>query len=233
MPRRYRIVVLDMAHAALVSDFDGTITQNDFYLLIAERYMGGNPYDIWDRYRAGEVSHFDAMQSFFSHTPEDPALLDELLQDVAPDPRFADAVNLLNRNGWDLIIVSAGSSWYIDRILARQGVQAAVYANPGHIASGRGLVLESRIDSPFYCPDVGIDKQAVVKDALRRYESVAFAGDGPPDVAPSLLVPADQRFAKGYLAEELARRGEGFVAYEHWSEIVERLVTAVRINASN
>ena len=33
-----------------------------------------------------------------------------------------------------------------------------------------------------------------------RYDRVAFAGDGPPDIEPALLVPADMRFARGALA---------------------------------
>ncbi|HYI97887.1 MAG TPA: HAD-IB family phosphatase [Bryobacteraceae bacterium] len=223
-----------MAHSVLVSDFDGTITQKDFYALIADRYMTGDPYDAWRRYRAGEISHFDAMQSFFSHAPEHPVTLNHLLDDVDPDPRLAEAAKQLEVNGWDLTIVSAGSSWYIDRILARFGVHAVVHANPGEIKQGQGLVLEAPTRSRFFCPDVGISKKAVVLDAISRYAAVAFAGDGPPDVAPSLLVPPEFRFARGYLAEELARRGENFHPYTTWAEIVDYLTreTTPRADAS-
>lgn len=208
----------------LVSDFDGTITQNDFYLLIAERYMTGDPLEIWERYRRGEMSHFSAMQHFFSHAPDTPADLEHLLHDVNPDPRIAESVQLMKSRGWDLIIVSAGSSWYIERILKKSGVDAIVHANPGNIVPGRGLVLEFAEDSPFFCPDVGIDKKKVVENALSRYERVAFAGDGPPDVAPILLVPSDLRFARGFLAEELTRRGAPFNNFQLWSEVVNTLV---------
>ena len=223
-----------MAHSVLISDFDGTITKNDFYVLIADRYMSGDPYDAWRRYRAGEISHFDAMQSFFSHAPDNPRRLDQMLKDVAPDPRLAEAAKQLKDNGWDLIIVSAGSSWYISRILSQFGVDAVVHANPGEIKPGSGLVLEPPTQSPFFCPDVGISKKAVVLDAISRYATVAFAGDGPPDVAPSLLVPAHLRFARGYLAEELARRGEQSQPYETWARIVDRLTaeTSPRADAS-
>jgi 2-hydroxy-3-keto-5-methylthiopentenyl-1-phosphate phosphatase len=223
-----------MAHSVLISDFDGTITRNDFYALIADRYMSGDPYDAWRQYRAGEISHFDAMQSFFSHAPEDPLILNRLLNDVNPDPRLAQAAKQLKVNGWDLIIVSAGSSWYIDRILARFGIDAVVHANPGEIKPGQGLVLEAPSQSPFFCPDVGISKSAVVLDAMRRYAAVAFAGDGPPDVAPSLLVPKERRFARAYLAEELARRGEQYQTFTTWAEIVDHLTTETtpRANAS-
>jgi 2-hydroxy-3-keto-5-methylthiopentenyl-1-phosphate phosphatase len=133
------------------------------------------------------------------------------------------AAERLHRAGWELIVVSAGCSWYIERILAAAGVAATVHANPGRIEAGRGLVVEKPRDSRFFSEDVGIDKPAVVRDALSRYPSVAFAGDGPPDIAPALLVDAGMRFARGFLADELERRGEEFHHFGRWSEIVDRL----------
>jgi 2-hydroxy-3-keto-5-methylthiopentenyl-1-phosphate phosphatase len=209
----------------LVSDFDGTITGEDFYTLIAQRYMGPDAMDIWEDYRAGKITHFEAMQSFFSHAPGDETELNALLRDTKPDPRLGEAARKLREAGQDLIIVSAGSSWYIDRVLAEAGVQpTTVHANPGTIVAGRGLVLRWPKESRFFSPDVGIDKAAVVSDALRRYKRVAFAGDGPPDLSPSLLVPPDRRFARGFLAGELQRRSEGFIAYEKWADVVDSLL---------
>lgn len=213
-----------MSRFCLVSDFDGTITGEDFYTLIAQRYMGPDAMSIWDEYRAGKITHFDAMQRFFSHAPNDEGQLATLLRDTQPDSRLGAAAHDLRNAGWDLIVVSAGSSWYIDRLLKEAGVQATtVHANPGAMESGRGLVLRMPRESRFFSPDVGIDKAAVVRDALERYERVAFAGDGPPDVAPALLVPSERRFARRFLAEELERRGEGFVAYKKWSDVVDSL----------
>ena len=79
-------------------------------------------------------------------------------------------------------------------------------------------------DSPFFCPDVGIDKAAVVRACLRKYDDVVFAGDGPPDIAPALLVNPDRRFARGFLAKELQNRNEKCITFERWSDIVETVV---------
>jgi 2,3-diketo-5-methylthio-1-phosphopentane phosphatase len=210
---------------ALVSDFDGTITRNDFYLLIARQYMDGTDLDrYFSLYREGKMSHFDAMAAYFSHAPTDAAELDRLIEETEPDAGLADAVRKLRDASWELIIVSAGSSWYIDRILRRVGVDAAVHSNPGSIEAGRGLVLEKPINSPFFCEEVGVNKAAVVQDAIGRYQKVAFAGDGPPDVEPALLVPPDMRFARSYLAEELRRRGEAFHSFSRWSEVAPALL---------
>jgi HAD superfamily phosphoserine phosphatase-like hydrolase len=187
----------------LVSDFDGTITRRDFYALLAERYVPASAPDYFAEYRAGRLSHFDAMAAYFAHAPTDEASLEALLRDTEPDPGFGPAAARLAAAGWELVIVSAGCGWYIGRILEAHGVQAVVHANPGRIVPG---------------------KAAVTRDALARAEVVAFAGDGPPDVEPARLVPPSRRFARGFLAEELRRRGESFRLYHRWPEVVEALL---------
>lgn len=213
-----------MGKYAFVSDFDGTITEIDFYTLIAQRYMPPDAPDYFAMYRAGELRHWEAMQGFFQHAPSDEAALDELMRDTNPDPELAECVQALEKAGWDLIIVSAGSLWYIERILAVAGVRAKVHSIPGEIVPGRGLQLSLPEGSAFFSPEVGVDKPGVVRDALRRYERVAFAGDGPPDLAPALLVQPELRFARSFLAEELRRRGEGFTHYSRWREVANALL---------
>jgi 2-hydroxy-3-keto-5-methylthiopentenyl-1-phosphate phosphatase len=208
----------------LISDYDGTITRSDFYSLLAERYIPADAPDYFAQYRAGLITHFQAMAAYFAYAPTAEAALEELLEATAPDPDLADAAGRLEEAGWELIVVSAGTSWYIERVFARAGVRASVYSNPGRIVPGKGLVIEKlAASSPFYSEDVGVDKAAVVRDALRRAEVVAFAGDGPPDIHPALLVQPQFRFARGFLADELRARGEAFRPFNRWSEVVEGL----------
>lgn len=216
-----------MNNFAFVSDFDGTITDTDVYALIAERYMPNDHPDYFADYRLGRITHFEAMQAFYDYAPSEPQAIDRLLRDTKPDPQLADCVRRLETNGWDLIIVSAGSSWYIERIFRAAGVSATIHSNPGQIEEGRGLVLRLPKESPFFSPQVGIDKAGVVRDALKRYKKVAFAGDGPPDVEPALLVAPSLRFARRFLAEALERRGEPYQPYRIWSEVVEALLSKV------
>jgi 2,3-diketo-5-methylthio-1-phosphopentane phosphatase len=209
---------------ALVSDFDGTITRYDFYLLIRKLCMSESAPDYFESYRTGQLTHFDAMAAYFSHAPDSEAALEKMLTLTEPDPDFVQAASTLNAASWDLIIVSAGSNWYIERILQSLGVEAVVHSNPGQIQKGHGLVIERPTGTPFFSAEVGIDKSAVVNDALNRYEQVAFAGDGPPDLEPCLLVEPRFRLARGYLAEELRRRQEQFQEFCSWADILRSLV---------
>ena len=211
-------------HKIFVSDYDGTITGKDFFSLLAERYLPVNAPDYFARYREGRISHFEAMAAYFAFAPTDEQQLEELLAASQPDPDLGASAALLRRAGWTLWVVSAGSSWYVERVLSRAGVAATVYSNPGRLENGRGLVLEKPDpSSPYHSASDGVDKSAVVRHALGVADSVAFAGDGPPDLQPALLVRPELRFARGFLAEALRTRGERFQPFSRWSEIVREL----------
>jgi 2-hydroxy-3-keto-5-methylthiopentenyl-1-phosphate phosphatase len=164
------------------------------------------------------------MAAYFAFMPTEEQQLDELLDASEADPDLGASAALLPRAGWTLLVVSAGCSWYVERVLKRAGVAATVYSNPGRLEKGRGLVLEKPdVSSPYYSASFGVDKSAVVRHALEATETVAFAGDGPPDVEPALLVRPELRFARGFLAAALRERGEAFRPFSRWSEIARDL----------
>lgn len=94
---------------------------------------------------------------------------------------------------------------------------------PGELAPSGALVMR-RLDTPFASHELGVDKAAIVRDGLRRYERVAFAGDGVPDLAAARLVPTRYRFARGDLAAALAAEGLGSVDFERWADVVAALL---------
>jgi len=191
------------------------VTDTEFFALIAERHMPRDIPDFFAMYRRKEITHVEAMQRFFDFTPDDPNILEQLLEDTRPDPNLKRATEDLHKAGWDLIIVSAGSSWYINKILSSFGVKhATVHSNSGRIVPGKGLRLDDLTRN--------VDKAGIVRAAQKKYGTVAFAGDGPPDLAPSLLVAPELRFARRYLADELRQRGEPFKPFESWSHDVVR-----------
>jgi 2-hydroxy-3-keto-5-methylthiopentenyl-1-phosphate phosphatase len=165
------------------------------------------------------------MAAYFAFVPTEEPQLEELLEASEADPDLGASAALLQRAGWELLIVSAGSTWYVERVLRRAGVAAPVYSNPGRLVKGRGLVLDKPDpSSPYYSASAGIDKSVVVQHALEAAETVAFAGDGPPDLPPALLVRPEWRFARGSLAAALQQRGETFRPFSRWSQIVRELM---------
>lgn len=206
----------------LVSDFDGTMTQRDFYQLVEERLSSHTPSAYWAEYQAGRITHFEALRQIFAaHAPGEAELV-RLAQNMKLDPNLAASVQMLRDAGWDVVVASAGCEWYIRLLLNEAGVDISVHANPGRIEGGR-LLMEWPAASPFQSPRTGIDKAAVVHAAQEGGRTVAFAGDGPPDLEPALLVPHSLRFARGYLAGALQAREEPFHPFERWSEVAHQL----------
>jgi 2,3-diketo-5-methylthio-1-phosphopentane phosphatase len=207
----------------LVTDFDGTLTRNDFFHLVVDAFAPAGTADYWAAYRSGTLTHFQALQGIFANIT---ASEEEVLAAVARaelEPRLAHWVQALAHAGWDVVVASAGCEWYIRHLLAEARVELPVYANPGHFVAGQGLRMEAPVTSPFYSPTTGINKAAIVRSGLDTGRTVAFAGDGFPDAEAARLVPAKLRFARADLAAALDREGLPYTPFERWAEVAGAL----------
>ncbi len=212
-----------MSGGILVTDFDSTVTRHDFYELVRRRWPLPPGDDPWEKYVAGTLTHFEALAEIFSRIRASRKELLALVDAMEVFPDFAETVRALQAAGWEVVIASAGCRWYIDHLLAGQDVKVTVFSNPGTFSPASGLTMQLPERGDFFSPETGVNKQAIVRDALRRSALVAFAGDGRPDFEPSLLVPVERRFARGWLAGALTARGEKFHPLNNWSGIRESL----------
>jgi 2,3-diketo-5-methylthio-1-phosphopentane phosphatase len=219
---------LSLPSKILITDFDGTFCTRDFFELAVRPYLDPASPDYWSQYSAGRITHFDAMSGFFGHIRCTAAEMDEVLHALAPVPETVDAIAVLRAQGWDVWIVSNGCEWYIRAVLGILGVNARVIASPGEFEPARGLRMSPPTGSPYYNPAYGIEKLRVFEEARRNFETVAFAGNGPPDLACALAARPELRFARTWLANELRRRGESFHSFHHWCEIAGRLLQGRR-----
>ena len=147
----------------LVSDFDGTLTRHDFYRLVLERLLPPGVPDYWEQHRAGLLSHFQAMQSYYAAIRASEAQTLAIAAAQELEPTLADWVQRLDRAGWKVVVASAGCEWYIRFLLDQQGLDLEVHANPGRFVEGQGLLMELPVYSPYFSPTHGIDKAAVVQ----------------------------------------------------------------------
>ena len=208
--------------AVLVSDFDGTLVRPDFYQLVREHLVPRGTPDYWREYRAGAMTHFDALKAFFAAAEGGEPALRGIWDRMEFPGDLSEHVDRLQAVGWEVVIVSAGCSWYVEELLARLGVQLPVFANPGRVENGR-LIMGRPADPSFSCWETGIDKTAVVRAFQRKAVKVAFAGDGYPDFEAACLVPAKYRFARADLAATCRKNGVPFHPFEQWSEVAGTL----------
>ncbi|MBF0331429.1 MAG: MtnX-like HAD-IB family phosphatase [Candidatus Omnitrophica bacterium] len=207
----------------LVSDFDGTITRFDFYDLICREFPS-IARDYWQQYEAGQITHFEALRLIFAGIRTSEPKLFQIVESMQICSQIKPCVTSLRQVGWDVVVASAGCDWYIKRLLDAQGVSITVHANPGIFSPETGLIVRFPEPSVFFSQELGVNKVAVVREAIKTGGRVAFAGDGRPDLAPALLVPPNRRFAKSWLAKKLHEIGEKFRPFDDWSEVAHTLV---------
>lgn len=219
-------VLSDLQSNVLVTDFDGTMTAVDFFDVILDVVPTETMPDYWGDCVAGKLTHVEALHGIFQHAPRDLSVLEALLPKTQLDPRTADSVRQLKEHGWDVVVVSAGSQWYIDQILAPIANDVRIIANPGGFTPEAGLSMTwPPREVPWYSQHFGIDKAAIIRELQARGATrIAFAGDGRPDLAAARIVTEENRFARSWLAEMLA--GEGFIyrPFDKWSDIAIALL---------
>lgn len=200
------------------------MTRRDFFKLAIHQLLPPDGPNFWSEYRAGRITHFEALQRYFAEIRATEAEVLAVVGQMELDPELPRAVDDLHRAGWKVIVTSAGCDWYIRCLLARAGVELEVHSNPGRFVPGQGLQMELPLSSPFLSRTLGIDKAQVVRHHLDQGRKVAFAGDGFPDEEAALLVPSGLRFARGDLADVLRKKGETFQPFETWSEIAKQIL---------
>jgi 2-hydroxy-3-keto-5-methylthiopentenyl-1-phosphate phosphatase len=211
------------AEKVLVTDFDGTMTKHDFYQLAIETCIPSDCPNYWDEYRAGRMTHFVALQSYFHAIRASELEISQLIDRMEFDPGAGEAISRLQEAGWRVIIASAGCDWYIRRLLSDANVDVPIHANPGRFYDG-SLHMELPTDRTFYSPELGVDKVAVVRDLRASGIVTSFAGDGYPDVEPAKVVEAPLRFARGDLARVLSSQAIPYHSFYVWSDIADQLI---------
>lgn len=207
-----------------VSDFDGTMTGVDFFDVVLNHVPPDAMPDFWGQCVAGEITHVEALSSIFQHATHDERELRSWLPETRLDPDTCKAYEILQQKGWDLVVVSAGCQWYIMELLSALPSQVKVVANPGEVAQDRGLWMGwPAADVPWYSAHFGIEKAALIRVLQQSGKQVAFAGDGRPDLTAAREVPAEFRFARTWLAEQLTAQNLGFLPFERWSDIANHL----------
>src|SRR5436309_12200111 len=139
----------------LVSDFDGTLTRHDFFRLALERLVPPGVPDYWGEYRAGRLTHFQAMRLYYASIRASEAETLGVAEALGLEPDLGRWVGRLGQAGWKVVVASAGCAWYIDYLLKRQGVELEVHANPGRFVEGQGLLMEFPAGSPYLSPTHG------------------------------------------------------------------------------
>ena len=208
----------------LVTDFDGTMTRTDFFHFAREVFPSAADHDYWQDRLDGKLTHFEGLSALFRNIRTDWKGMEQALDRMELDPRLPDSVEQLQEAGWKIIVASAGCEWYIRRLLDRAGVSLEIHAIPGVFSPESGLVMHLPENSPYLSMEFGIDKAAIVRNALKKDPFAAFAGDSGLDIPAAELVDPSVRFARHRLLAHFKNKAEECRHFEWWSDIAGALL---------
>lgn len=186
---------------AVITDFDGTISEKDVCYLLLEKYAKFDWKDIDEKWINGKFSTEDAYRIILSRMNLGKNELDALIEEVKIDRSFIPfALNCREKN-IPLVIASDGLDYYINKILGNEGLAfIPVYANKLYFEGSEWIMKFSGADRDK-CPrknnPCGCCKVAVFEEAGFSGKKIVYAGDGISDRCAA--ESADYVFAKGFL----------------------------------
>lgn len=209
---------------AFISDFDGTITAEDFFWYIAARWLDAEALEPWQEYLAGKESHLNALNRIFSCIRVPKTELDAFIKTIPYDKDFEKTAVYCRQKDIPFYICSAGCDYYINEliggIIKKENIQ--LVTNHGVYSPESGLeMIPPPQSSPYYDEKIGISKAAIVRKLKAEGYKVVFAGDGPPDIAPARL--ADVVFAKKILLEKCREEGIKTETFNDYNDIFRYL----------
>lgn len=184
---------------ALVSDFDGTISDNDFFYYIAEKYFDEKMLEPWQQYLAGKKKHFDALNEMFSQLRVSSEELKNFIKGIKIDKSFYELAEFCENRNIPVYVCSAGCDFYILELLGDnvKKYNLRIVSNKGRYSSEQGLRMFA--NEEFFDVNLGVSKTNLVKHLKVQGFYVIYCGDGIPDIEPAMK--ADEIFARKNLYE--------------------------------
>ena len=149
---------------AFVSDFDGTITGDDFFAYASEAFFDEKSLAPWRRFKRGEISHFEALREMFSQIRVPLGKLNAFMDKIPVDAGFATAAQICREKNIPVYICSAGCDYYINYLIGNviKKYDVSLVTNHGRYSPESGLTMEMPpADSPYFDPLTGIFQSEV------------------------------------------------------------------------
>ena len=218
-----------MKKIAVLCDFDGTVAKEDvgnlLFRTFADEDRSRNVVGKWER---GEISSRECLEREADLACVNETELNSFVQSRKLDPYFKDFHDFANRRGIEVVIMSDGLDYYIERMLMRNGL--------GHIDffANRLLLVENgmHVEFPHYnkldCTDCGCCKTHHLNRYREQGYFIIYVGDGLSDRCPSEA--ADMVFAKGDLLQFCRSEDIDHVNFRNFRDVEREVLQRVLLN---
>lgn len=210
-----------MKDILLLTDFDGTITGQDFYKQILFRYEHKKLFKKFPKFMKREYTCLEFLGEVFKDMNlSEEELLDEI-EKIPLDPYFNETVDILKEKNNDIIIVSAGCEYYIKQKLKDILEKIEIIAIKGEYKD-RGLKFTIDKKYRYFSNETGIDKKKVILNYKGKYKKIIYAGDSIPDFEAAK--EADIIFAKDKLEMMLKKENIKYNKFITYNDIKKHIL---------
>ena len=211
---------------ALVSDFDGTISDDDFFNYVTRRYLNDDALEPWREYLNGRKKHFDALAEIFAELRVPQKEFDQFINTIVIDKSFLELAEFCALRKVPVFICSAGSDYYIRHRLKddMERLNITLISNSGTYDEKKGLVIRPNRD--YYDSELGVSKAEVVQELCRQGFYVVYCGDGAPDIKAAAA--AQKVFARSRLYELCRQYGVPAEKLENFDNVKNFMEEIIR-----
>lgn len=219
-----------MESLVVVTDFDGTLMEQDVGDVIMERLgVLERPESIESskRYLRKEIGSMEWLQINYPFLQGEQHKVDQILQQIEPRKGATDFLQFCRDQEIPVTILSDGMQYYIRQLLQIHNLQAnVVISNPIDYSHDGQLQLGFQNSNPA-CKWCGCCKASVVRSMKQRArgQRIVYIGDGTSDYYGSSF--ADWIFARGTLANYLDQEGSSYYPFETFYDVIRVLKPAL------
>jgi len=218
-----------MKKTVLISDFDGTISKEDFFNMAVERLLTPRDLQPWRDYLDKKITHAEALGRIFSKIRISQSEIDSFIAGIEIDPEFQNTLKLCKKLKIPVYICSAGMDYYILKRIPEEIKKYGItlLANTGKYCPDTGFALiPPPQDYQFYDKNTGISKEALVKHLKKQGFFTIYAGDGIPDLKAAKT--ADAVFAKSALLKLCKEREIKTLKFDGFGDVTNYIKERVK-----
>ncbi len=215
---------------AVISDFDDTIAIENVAELLFEELCSDQAWrQLRQQSRDKLISLREYQEEAFLMTGASREEIQAKVKEKATlRPHFKDLCEYTRQNGIPLAIVSLGMDFYIEALLAREGLDSIPrYAATGSFSEGNISFSYpypwdgSGAASYEACSQWGTCKCSILSSYARDGFAVQYIGDGRSDMCPASM--ADHVFARSYLVGLCEESQVSYTPFDTFMDVIEGL----------
>ncbi|GIP31089.1 MtnX-like HAD-IB family phosphatase [Paenibacillus sp. J2TS4] len=213
-----------MSQLTVVTDFDGTLMEQDVGDLLMKTAGVVNEAAAKEAYRsfeAGEIGSMEVARTSYSFLANRKSVVDEVIRQVSPREGAVEFLEFCHRNGVPVTVLSDGMEYYIKQIIHQMNLKVdQVISNPIYYTEEGGYRLGFQNPNEA-CQWCGCCKAEVVRNIKRQGSRVLYIGDGTSDYYGSGF--ADWIFARARLARYLDEAEEVYFPFTTFHDVLNVL----------